>query len=554
MNPWVIRVGDEYRLYYGGGDADGKRRICLATAPVSDLSRWHRQGPLFDTGPAGAFDHHWCVLPHVVQFAPDRWHLYYTGNCGVGSGLNAFPGLGVAISHDGKQWSKFQGNPILTRSGRDGDPDAQGIAGGSVIPVRLSDGRTEWRYYYTGCPTLGDDVFLNQQKIICLATSSDGLHWTKKGAVLWRTPEHDYCNVAVAVPVVQQLPDRSFRMWISQIGTRWGFYSIGSAESDDGLTWRRGHHYGDDLQLGPGTGWDSQMVEYPAVIAENNRLRLFYCGNGYGGTGIGTALSTPLRATAVKGPCQVNLTSDWIDAHWTLRIPEGLMCDEGFFKIHDQPVLDWQGPDSHGTIWHEWEALEADLETLRAGPLAVGEKIHFLTGLRYRAILSPDLNGLHLRLTVINRSPTPFHNVTGFPCLSAQSDPFFDPELSRTWIQTAAGLTPLNQTGRGTVDPRRTHYRLEGGTPVNQYGKFFWGEPSSTMATSGVVLRSSRDGRFTIGTGWDTVAQIFQNEDHHHCLHSLPAFGDLLPGQTKTVCGRIVLVEGGPEAALALLI
>jgi hypothetical protein len=237
-----------------------------------------------------------------------------------------------------------------------------------------------------------------------------------------------------------------------------------------------------------------------------------------------------------------------------LRIPEGLSCAEGFFKIHNHPVLDWQGPDPHGMIWHEWEAVEADLETMRTGHLPVQGKVYFLGGIRYRAILKPDLNGLRLRLTVINQSQTIFHNVTGFPCLSAQSESFHDPDLSRTWIQTATGLTPLNQTGRGTVDPRRTHYRIEGCQPIKHYGEFFWGEPSSTVAASGVILRSSRDGRFTIGMAWDSVAQIFQNEDAHHCLHSLPAFGDLLPGQTKTVCGRIVLTEGGPNEALALLI
>lgn len=43
-----------------------------------------------------------------------------------------------------------------------------------------------------------------------------------------------------------------------------------------------------------GTGWESKMTEYPNVIAEGDKLRLFYCGNGYGATGIGTAVADPL--------------------------------------------------------------------------------------------------------------------------------------------------------------------------------------------------------------------------------------------------------------------
>jgi predicted GH43/DUF377 family glycosyl hydrolase len=135
-------------------------------------------------------------------------------------------------------------------------------------------------------------VFLDQNKTVCLAVSQDGIHWTKRGALMLRDPDRDYENIAAAGPVVHQNADGSYRMWYSAIGTRWGYYSICYAESDDGIHWRRGERYGDNLQLTPqGDGWEKQMVEYPSVIQEGDRLRLFYCGNGYGRTGIGTALS-----------------------------------------------------------------------------------------------------------------------------------------------------------------------------------------------------------------------------------------------------------------------
>jgi predicted GH43/DUF377 family glycosyl hydrolase len=293
MNPWVIRIGDEYHLYYAGADDKGTHRICLATSSVKDLSKWTRQGPLFENGPAGAFDARWCVLPHVVQVAPDRWHLYYTGNSGQGKGLSAFPGIGLAVSKDGKTWKKHDANPVISASGKDGDPDAIGIAGGSVLKVTLPNGKSEWRFYYTGCPTVGNTVFLDQQKRICLAVSQDGIRWRKRGALMLRDAKRDYENIGVAGPVVQQTGDGRFRMWYSAIGTRWGYYSICYAESDDGVRWHRGKKPGDNLQLAPhGTEWEKQMVEYPSVIQEGDHLRLFYCGNGYGRTGIGTAVST----------------------------------------------------------------------------------------------------------------------------------------------------------------------------------------------------------------------------------------------------------------------
>lgn len=290
MNPWVLREGDEYHLYYSGGDDEGRQRICLATAKIDDLGNWTRHGPLFDLGESGDFDARWCVLPHVIRFGPEQWHLYFTGNSGRGKGLSAFPGIGLATSKDGKIWKKFPENPVLERSGVDGDPDAIGMAGGSLIQVG-----DEWRFYYTGCPTIGAELFLNQNKTICLAVSADGIRWEKKGAVMLRDPDRDYENVGVAGPVVRPMPDgKGYRMWYSAIGTRWGYYSICYAESDDGIIWHRGDKVDDNLQLTPfGDGWEKQMVEYPSVIPEGGRLRLFYCGNGYGKTGIGTALSAP---------------------------------------------------------------------------------------------------------------------------------------------------------------------------------------------------------------------------------------------------------------------
>lgn len=292
MNPWVLRRGTEYQLYYSGGDSSGKQQICLSTANIADPTNWKRQGPLFPTGKAGAFDARWCVLPHVVPFGDGRWHLYYTGNAGRGSGLSAFPGIGLAVSDEGKTWRRHSQNPVLKPSGEPGTPDAIGMAGGSVISVKSANGQTEWRFYYTGCPTVGKALPLNQQKTICLAVSSDGIHWKKRGAVMYRDPTRDYENIGVAGPVVRRHEDGTFRMWYSAIGTRWGYYSICYAESDDGLSWRRGKQSGDNLQLTPqGDGWERQMVEYPSIIKEGDHLRMFYCGNGYGRTGIGTAVS-----------------------------------------------------------------------------------------------------------------------------------------------------------------------------------------------------------------------------------------------------------------------
>lgn len=388
MNPWIMKdpSGERYLLYYAGADSAEFHRICLATAPVGDPVHWERSGPVFDNGAPGSFDGKWCVIPHLVRMEDGSERIYYTGNSGIGSSLDRFPGLGVAISEDGRAYRKYAGNPIIPVTGKAGAPDRLGIAGGSVMRAALADGTKEWRYYYTGCPTLGEDIFLDQQKIICLAVSRDGLNWEKRGAVMYRNPNRDYENVAVAGPVVHQHEDGSFRMWYSAIGTRWGYYSICYAESEDGIHWRRGTEYGDNLQLGPDpkSAWENQMVEYPSVIAEGeHRLRLFYTGNGYGRGGIGTALSTPLRATRDTACAHIADASS--GRAWKLIAPQQIGWEGGNRRPHAAVQADivWCGPDPHGTIWYECAVVpQVDMRVI---------------------ILHTEL-GLKLRITLINRT------------------------------------------------------------------------------------------------------------------------------------------------------
>ncbi|WP_135554450.1 glycoside hydrolase family protein [Paenibacillus cymbidii] len=349
MNPWaVVREDGRYDLYYAGADNEGRRRICLAEAGEDNIAAWERHGVQLSNGTPGSIDANWCVLPHIVDMVDSLRRLYYTANSGVGKGLSAFPGICVAESRDGGPWVKLDTGPLLARTKVEGDPDCQGIAGGSVLRVTDVDGRLQWRFYYTGCPTLGDDVFLDQQKRICLAVSDDGLHWIKRGAVMLRNPQHDYENIAVAGPVVRRLLDGTYQMWYSAIGTRWGYYSICYAESADGLTWNRGTHYGDNLQLGPrGSGWaandwENKMVEYPSVVTrEDGSYRLFYTGNGYGEGGIGTAVSTPLRATIDDNGAHLAASDG--RGEWKLTFP----------SLDRQSAVRWLGPDPDGSLWFE---------------------------------------------------------------------------------------------------------------------------------------------------------------------------------------------------------
>ncbi|MCC7517745.1 MAG: hypothetical protein IT578_01020 [Verrucomicrobiae bacterium] len=292
MNPWVVRFGGEYRLYYSGGDEAGRQRICLAVAKAERPSDFRRLGVVLDLGKAGAFDANWCVLPLVRRFG-DRWHLYYTGNDGTERGLQSFRGIGLATSADGLRFERGSDEPIITGDHCREFPNNRGIAGGgTILEDRKPDGSVSYRLYYTvAVGTKNRDVRVDQEKHCAVCHSRDGIHWEDHRLIM--SPRRDVASedIAVAAPWVWR-DGGWYRMLYCGIGTRWGFYSISEAWSRDGYVWERGKKNA-NLSLAPGAkgSWEEQMVEYPALVDEPGGRRLYYCGNGYGKTGIGTAVA-----------------------------------------------------------------------------------------------------------------------------------------------------------------------------------------------------------------------------------------------------------------------
>jgi len=104
-----------------------------------------------------------------------------------------------------------------------------------------------------------------------LATSSDGLHWTKQGKLFGpdtRTWEGDYIAAnGAAVESAGQL------MYFYQAGRP---PRIGLAASSDSRTWTK--HGEPVVGLGPRGSWDERGVADPYVIHAGTNLYMFYLG------------------------------------------------------------------------------------------------------------------------------------------------------------------------------------------------------------------------------------------------------------------------------------
>lgn len=129
----------------------------------------------------------------------------------------------------------------------------------------------EYRMLYAG---IEDDV-----PTIGLATSDDGLTWTKQGQVLDVVTDA-WDGAGLAPGSVEELDDGRLRLWYS--GTNGDDLRIGSALSDDGgLTWTR-----EELDqskpwsfpAGAPGDWDDSGVRDPYLVRTDDGDHLYYAG------------------------------------------------------------------------------------------------------------------------------------------------------------------------------------------------------------------------------------------------------------------------------------
>ena len=167
-HPYVLRVGQQYMLWYGGisgedaGDLGLKpahvrvERVGLATSP--DGIHWRRANggrPVMDVGPEGSIDSIQATGMHVLRIN-GQFVMWY----GAYGGLHSF---GIATSPDGINWTKGNEGKSLP-----------GFAGKQQLgPSVYFDGAKYFMIYDHGIPgSAGGTVWA-----AFAATSTDGINW-----------------------------------------------------------------------------------------------------------------------------------------------------------------------------------------------------------------------------------------------------------------------------------------------------------------------------------------------------------------------------------------
>lgn len=170
--------------------------------------------------------------------------------------------LAVSFAFSQTVWQKYEGNPVLA-------PTESWEAAYGVIGPRVLKIGGLYKMWYNG---------LDFRRQIGLATSADGIHWTKSGAnpVLSNGQPGDFDSEHVHYGPVLFHDDQYWFWYSGHNGQHW---QIGLAISEDGIHWAK-HPDNPALTVGSNGEWDAYGVISPAVIFDGHSYKMWYNGNG----------------------------------------------------------------------------------------------------------------------------------------------------------------------------------------------------------------------------------------------------------------------------------
>lgn len=280
--PTVLVKDDRLRIYFASRPRKTLSLTTYVDVDIDDFSRilYLERDPILDLGEPGTFDEHG-IMPSSVVEKDGLVFLYYSGWSRCKS-LPYSNYTGLAISEDGgRTFRKYAKGPIIDRTPHE-------IHSATSPCVYYHEGL--WHMWYSsGTYWLKIGEKYEHTYDIKYACSEDGIEWRQTNqTVIQQRNKYE----AITKPTVIRLC-QEYHMWFCYRGSedfRDGkdSYRIGYATSKDLEMWKRDDKIS-GIDVSP-SGWDSQMIAYPAVVKIRGRVIMVYNGNDFGSNGFGYAV------------------------------------------------------------------------------------------------------------------------------------------------------------------------------------------------------------------------------------------------------------------------
>jgi hypothetical protein len=280
--PIPYRLNDDtLRLFYSSRDAENRMLPTFIDLEINDPAKIINacDQPLIGLGSPGTFDDSGVALGSVIEF--DNKVLFYYSGWKRRRVVSFELSIGIIVwDRATDTFSRLSQGPILAQ-----DRNHPLLVAGPFVMVEGSRFRM---WYCSGTDWRFPDGNAEPIYTVFYAESADGINWTPHTRPVI---DYKFDGEVVSAPWVLKLSGK-YVMWYSTRGYKTKAsknYTIGHAESSDGIAWTRL-----DEQAGISTsesGWDSEMICYPAFYPHEDRIYMFYSGNGTGRGGVGFAVA-----------------------------------------------------------------------------------------------------------------------------------------------------------------------------------------------------------------------------------------------------------------------
>jgi predicted GH43/DUF377 family glycosyl hydrolase len=287
--PTPVWLNDHYRIYFTTRHYPNIDNLPISSiayvdlktdnfGEIKDISKY----PVLQHGELGSFDEFGQMPADIIKIDDSTYFMYYTGWSRTSS-VPYQTSIGLAVSKDNcNSFQKIFNGPILGINKY--DPIL--VNGPSVI----KDENCFHMFYSSATRWVDVNGKKEVYYYIKKATSTNGIDWDTNNNFCLKTIIEDEVQNAPRVSKIGNM----YHMWFCyrqalnfRDDTNAG-YTLGLAISKDLENWERMPQNSIGICKSE-SGWDSEMMCYPYLIVENNKLVLLYNGNYFGKSGFGYA-------------------------------------------------------------------------------------------------------------------------------------------------------------------------------------------------------------------------------------------------------------------------